>query len=44
MDFIVSVGQNRGWDVRRFFDIDEALQWLASPENARGDAAGHGLQ
>jgi hypothetical protein len=30
MDFIVSVGQNRGWTVRRFYDIDEALQWLAS--------------
>ena len=30
MDFIVSVGQNRGWNVRRFFDIDEALRWLAS--------------
>jgi len=30
MDFIVSVGQNRGWNVRRFFDIDEALEWLAS--------------
>jgi hypothetical protein len=29
MDFIVSVGQNRGWAVRRFFDIEEALQWLA---------------
>jgi hypothetical protein len=30
MDLIVSVGQNRGWTVRRFYDIDEALQWLAS--------------
>jgi hypothetical protein len=30
MDLIVSVGQNRGWAVRRFYDIDEALQWLAS--------------
>ena len=30
MDFIVSVGQNRGWTVRRFFDMDEALQWLAN--------------
>jgi hypothetical protein len=29
MDFIVSVGQNRGWKVRRFLDIDEALRWLA---------------
>jgi hypothetical protein len=28
MDYIVSVGQNRGWTVRRFFDIEEALQWL----------------
>jgi hypothetical protein len=31
MDFIVTVGRNRGWNVRRFFDIDEALEWLASP-------------
>jgi|SRR5687767_14543392 len=30
MDFIVSVGQNRGWNVRRFFDMEEALQWLAN--------------
>ena len=30
MDFIVAVGQNRGWKVRRSYDIDEALQWLAS--------------
>jgi hypothetical protein len=30
MDFIVTVGRNRGWNVRRFFDIDEALEWLAS--------------
>ena len=29
MDLIVSVGQNRGWTVRRFYDFDEALQWLA---------------
>jgi hypothetical protein len=29
MDFIVAVGQNRGWTVRRFYDIDEALHWLA---------------
>jgi hypothetical protein len=29
MDFILSVGQNRGWKVRRFLDIDEALRWLA---------------
>ena len=28
MDFIVTVGQNRGWNVRRFFDLDEALSWL----------------
>ena len=30
MDFIVTVGGNRGWTVRRFFDIDDALEWLAS--------------
>lgn len=30
MDLIVSVGRNRGWTVRRFYDFDEALQWLAS--------------
>ena len=30
MDLIVSVGENRGWTVRRCYDIDEALQWLAS--------------
>jgi hypothetical protein len=30
MDLIVSVGQNRGWTVRRFYHIEEALQWLAS--------------
>jgi len=30
MDFIVDVGRNRGWKVRRFYDIDEAMQWLAS--------------
>ena len=29
MDFIVSVGQNRGWTVRRFYELDEALQWLS---------------
>ena len=29
MAFSVMVGRNRGWDVRRFFDFDEALQWLA---------------
>ena len=29
MDFIVTVGQNRGWNVRRFLDFDEALKWLA---------------
>jgi hypothetical protein len=28
MDFIVAVGQNRGWKVQRFFDMEEALQWL----------------
>jgi hypothetical protein len=31
MDFIVTVGQNRGWNVRRFLDLDEALKWLAGP-------------
>ncbi len=30
MDFIVTVGRNRGWNVQRFFDIDEAMEWLAS--------------
>ena len=30
MDYIVSVGRNRGWKVQRFLDIDEALRWLAS--------------
>jgi hypothetical protein len=30
MEFIVTVGQNRGWNVRRFVDIDEALKWLAA--------------
>jgi hypothetical protein len=30
MDFIVTVGRNRGWNVRRFFDLDEALEWLAA--------------
>ena len=30
MDFIVAVGKNRGWNVRRFYDLDEAMQWLAS--------------
>ena len=29
MDFIVAVGQNRGWTVQRFYDLDQALQWLA---------------
>jgi len=29
MDFIVAVGQNRGWRVQRFYDIDAALRWLA---------------
>lgn len=29
MDFIVDVGRNRGWKVRRFYDMDEALKWLA---------------
>jgi hypothetical protein len=29
MDFIVSVGRNRGWTVRRFLDLDEAMRWLA---------------
>jgi len=28
MDFIVDVGRNRGWKVQRFFDMEEALQWL----------------
>ena len=30
MDFIVAVGQNRGWTVQRFYDMDAALQWLAA--------------
>ena len=30
MDFIVSVGSNRGWKVRRFVDMDEAKQWLGN--------------
>jgi hypothetical protein len=30
MDFIVSVGANRGWIVRRFVDMEEAMQWLRS--------------
>jgi hypothetical protein len=30
MDFIVSVGGNRGWIVRRFVDLEEAKQWLRS--------------
>lgn len=30
MDFIVSVGSNRGWKVRRFVDMEEAKQWLGS--------------
>jgi hypothetical protein len=30
MDFIVSVGRNRGWTVRRFLDMDEATRWLAN--------------
>lgn len=29
MDLIVTVGRNRGWNVRRFLDMDEAIQWLA---------------
>lgn len=28
LSFMVRVGQNRGWKSRRFFDVDEALQWL----------------
>lgn len=28
MDFIVDVGRNRGWKVQRFYDMDQALQWL----------------
>jgi len=28
MDFIVSVGGNRGWNVRRFVDMEEAMRWL----------------
>lgn len=28
MDFIVSVGSNRGWKVARFVDMEEARQWL----------------
>lgn len=28
MDFIVSVGRNRGWTVRRFLDMEEAVQWI----------------
>lgn len=31
MDFIVSVGRNRGWTVRRFVDMEEATRWLAGP-------------
>jgi hypothetical protein len=31
MDFIVDVGRNRGWKVERFYDMDEALQWLTRP-------------
>lgn len=30
MDFIVSVGTNRGWKVRRFVDMEEAKEWLRS--------------
>lgn len=29
MDFIVSVGSNRGWKVARFVDMEEARQWLS---------------
>lgn len=29
MSFIVRVRQMRGWESRWFFDMDEALQWLA---------------
>jgi hypothetical protein len=28
MAFSVMVGTNRGWDVRHFFDFDQALEWL----------------
>ncbi len=30
MSFMVLVGHNRGWNVRCFFDFDEALRWLGS--------------
>ena len=30
MAFSVMVGTNRGWDVRHFFDFDQALEWLRS--------------
>lgn len=28
LSFMVTVGHNRGWNSRRFFDFDDALQWL----------------
>lgn len=34
MSFIVRVRQMRGWQARWFFDMDEALKWLA--EEGRG--------
>jgi hypothetical protein len=29
LGFMVEVGRNRGWMVRRFFEMEEALLWLA---------------
>jgi hypothetical protein len=34
MSFIVRVRQMRGWKSECFFDVDEALKWLASIDAA----------
>lgn len=34
MSFIVRVRQMRGWEAQWFVDMDEALNWLASPSSA----------
>jgi hypothetical protein len=33
MSFIVHVRQMRGWEAQWFFDMDEALKWLAGGED-----------
>lgn len=38
MSFIVRVRQMRGWEARCFFDMNEALEWLAEGGPAPKDA------